>query len=209
MHKSVTVIAAILSLSGLGACTSAYTGPIEVTRFVAASPEGLGEGQIAITFPEEMTNLRAQNAFRAALAAELSALGYAIADRPSASAQTASVRTSRDPIDRVTSGRRSPVSVGVGGSTGSYGSGVGVGLGINLGGNGARPEIVSELFVRIASVSGDTLWEGRAQLPTSMDSPYSNIEASANALTAALFRDFPGGNGETVQVTVEELERTP
>src|SRR5690606_42017636 len=33
---------------------------------------------------------------------------------------------------------RSPVNVGVGGSTGSYGSGVGLGVGINLGG-GSRP----------------------------------------------------------------------
>lgn len=209
MPKPLKILAATLCLTALGACSSTYTGPIEVTRFVAPSPVGLGQGQIAIAFPEELTNLRAREAFRAAVASELSALGYVIADQPTPSSQTASVRTSRDAIDRVTSGRRSPVSVGVGGSTGSYGSGVGVGLGINLGGNDASAEIVSELSVRITAPEGETLWEGRAQLPTSMNSPYADIDASAEALTRALFRDFPGGNGETVQVTVQQLEGTP
>ena len=41
-------------------------------------------------------------------------------------------------------GRRSPVSVGVSGSTGSYGGGVGVGIGINLGG-GPKDQAGTEL----------------------------------------------------------------
>ena len=197
-----------IAMLALPACTSTYTGPVEVTRFVAESPVGLGEGNITLVFPEEMSNERARAAFADAVANELGQLGYTLVMEEGPDTQVASINTSRGTIESATR-RRGPVSVGVGGSTGTYGSGVGVGVGINLGGGERGPTIVSELSVRINSASGESLWEGRAQLPTSINSPYSELDASARTLAAALFRDFPGGNGETVQVTVAELERNP
>ena len=111
-------------------------------------------------------------------------------------------------VERYRSGpngqRRGPVSVGVGGSTGSYGSGVGLGLGINLGG-GPREMIDTQIGVMIRDkATNATYWEGRAQLSVSDNSPYADTPANAAAVANALFRDFPGNNGETITVRVNE-----
>jgi len=106
----------------------------------------------------------------------------------------------------MTENRRGPVNVGVGGQTGGFGSGVGMGVGINLGGGRENPNVITDLAVRIARTGGETLWEGRAQLATGVKSPYSQIDASARALAAGLFRGFPGGNGETVTIDVKNLQ---
>lgn len=202
LHR--TRIAAItLAALALPACAGTYTGPVEVTRFVSEQPGALGQGTIALTFPEEIENERARIAFREAVGSQLIAMGYTLSGSP-AGGQEASIRTSRNAI--AGDDPRSPVSVGVGGSTGSYGSGVGLGVGINLGGGQRGPNIVTNLEVRISDASGQSLWEGRAQLPTSVKSPYSDVDTSARTLAEALFKDFPGGNGETVTIPVDELE---
>lgn len=196
-----------LCAASLAACAGSYTGPVEVTRFVATQPAAsaaLGQGTITFSFPEEMENQRARNAFAAAVADELSQLGYqVILDGSAEAQQVATIRTTRNPLAAASS--RGPVNVGVGGSTGSYGSGVGLGVGINLGGGSRGPNVLTELEVRISGPEGASIWEGRAQQPTSINSPYSDVDASARALSAALFKDFPGGNGETVTVDVGDL----
>ena len=188
----------------LAGCTSGYTGPVEVTRFVSEQRSALGSGAVTLEFPEEMTNMRARSAFAEAVSRELGQLGYSVVMQSGPQTQIAAIRTSREPFAAATR-RRGPVNVGVGGSTGSYGSGVGLGVGINLGGNSSAPDVVSSLSVRISDPAGQSLWEGRASQQVSMNSPYADVEASADALAAALFRDFPGGNGETVTVEVEDL----
>lgn len=191
----------------LSACaTTPYTGPVEVTRFVAPDPAGLGQGTIAVTFPDEVSNEAARQAFSAAVSAELTRLGYTVVAQGVPAGQTAAVRTSRSPIAAAPVDRRGPVNVGVGGQTGSFGSGLGMGVGVNLGGGRERPEAMTELSVRITSADGPTLWEGRAQLATGIKSPYSKIEASARTLAAGLFSNFPGGNGETVSINVNKLQ---
>lgn len=201
------IILAALAAMPLAACTSAYTGPVEVTRFVAADAAPLGQGPITLYFPDEIGNSSARAAFADSVADELGRLGYTVVMQEGAGIQVASVRTSRGNIESADR-RRGPVSVGVGGSRGTYGGGLGVGLGINLGGD-RGPVFVTDLSVRIVDDTQRTLWEGRAELPTSAKSPYADIDRSADALAAALFKDFPGGNGETVQVSVDELERIP
>jgi len=195
-----------LALIALSACSSPYTGPVEVTRFVAEERSAeLAKGRIAIVFPEEISNQAARAAFENAVADELRALGYTIATQPGTAGQSASIRTSREPVAAAAAGR-SPVNVGVGGQTGTFGSGVGVGVGINLGGGSDGPRVVTELSVRIVGPAGETLWEGRSQIATSMDSPYTDTEEAARTLAAALFRDFPGGNGETVTIDASDLQ---
>ncbi|MFL0355522.1 hypothetical protein ACI5KX_03500 [Erythrobacter sp. GH1-10] len=208
-RRPLQLAAATALALGLGACAGTYTGPVEVTRFIAENPDGLGQGNITLVFPDQISNERVRSAFAGAVAEELGTLGYELVMTEGPGTQVASVRTSRNPIEGAGVRRRSPVTVGGGASTGTYGSGVGLGIGINLGGGERGPAVVTELSVRISSAGGDTLWEGRAELPTSVKSPYSEVDASARTLAAALFRDFPGGNGETVQLTVDEIERTP
>ena len=204
-HRKLRLIALPALLLGMSACTGTYTGPIEVTRFVAEQPAPLGQGTITIDFPEEMDNQTARNAFAAAVADELSRLGYTVVlDGSQQATQLATIRTTRNPL--ATASSRGPVSVGVGGGTGGYRSGLGLGIGINLGGGSSGPNVLTELSVRISGEDGASIWEGRAQQPTSVKSPYSDVEASARALAGALFKDFPGGNGETVTVDVDELQ---
>lgn len=196
--------AAALALSACA--TSPYTGPVEVTRFVAASPAGLGQGTIAIVFPDGVSNMAARSAFAASIGAELTQLGYRVVPEGTPATQTATVRIARTPISAVVQNRRGPVNVGVGGQTGGFGSGVGMGVGINLGGGRESPDAQTELSVRIDDARNTALWEGRAQIATGVKSPYSQTDASARTLAAALFRDFPGGNGDTVTIDVKQLQ---
>lgn len=202
-------LAATFAVLGLSACaTTPYTGPVEVTRFVAPATAGLGQGTIAITFPDAVSNENARRAFASAVSAELTRLGYTVVPEGAEAGQTAAIRTTREPIVQAPVQDRGPVSVGVGGSTGSFGSGLGLGVGINLGGGRESPQANTALEVRITSGGGETLWEGRAQIATGVKSPYSQVETSARTLAAGLFRDFPGGNGETVTISVKKLQGT-
>ncbi|QKG72366.1 DUF4136 domain-containing protein [Erythrobacter mangrovi] len=192
-------LAAALALS---ACATP-TGPVEVTRFVA--PERLSEVGRGTFFVEAMPGADSSTLelapYKAAVAAELVRLGFIEADRGSARL-IAHVGVQRGLIEA--GKRRGPVNVGVGGSTGSYGSGVGLGIGINLGG-GPKDRIGTELTVRIGEKDGDSsLWEGRADFRPPENSPLAQGAANAQTVASALFRDFPGNNGETIEVKVSE-----
>ena len=196
---------ATAALAALSACaTPAVTGPVEVTRFVEPSRTAqLGQGTVFVeTAPGLEGDSLALAPYKDAVARELAALGYREAPRTSAD-QIAQVRVER--YRPGPNGQRSgPVSVGVGGSTGSYGSGVGLGLGINLGG-GPREMIDTQIGVMIRDkATNATYWEGRAQFSVSDNSPYADTPANAAAVADALFRDFPGNNGETITVRVNE-----
>ncbi|MCL9999518.1 MAG: hypothetical protein NBV68_09060 [Erythrobacter sp.] len=203
---ALALAAAALALPGCA--TTPYTGPVEVTRFVAPAAGKLGRGTIAITFLEEMSNLSARNAFAEAVRAELTKAGYTVVPEGVPADQTAAIRTSRTPIVAAPVQRSGPVSVGVGGSAGSFGSGVGLGVGINLGGGREGPAANTTLELRIGMTGGETLWEGRAQMTTGVKSPYAQVATSARTLAAGLFKDFPGGNGETVTIAAKKLQGT-
>jgi len=203
--RKLSPVAATAMLAALAGCaTPAVTGPVEVTRFVApAASDRLARGTVFVeTAPGSQPDSLALAPYKQAVARELVRLGYREAPRASAD-QVAQVR-----VERFAAGpegrRRGPVSVGVGGSTGSYGSSAGVGIGINLGG-GPREMIDTRIGVMIRDKrSGATYWEGRAQFSVSDNSRYADTTAGAAAVAEALFRDFPGNNGETIEVRVRE-----
>jgi hypothetical protein len=117
----------LLALSGC----AIPTGPVEVTRFNRTA-EGMvyGNGSYAVA-PAGSANSEqglALSPYLAAVAREMQKIGYS--EKISGSDVIAEVSVD---VRKVEVARRSPVSVGVGGSTGSYGSGVGLGLGIDLG----------------------------------------------------------------------------
>lgn len=199
MNKTAILFAGIAALT-LSACATA-PGPVEVTRFVAPDRmAALGQGTIFVeSTPGQDADSLALVPYKSAIAAQLQSLGYSETARGDAT-QIASVSVERYVLSA--GGRRSPVSVGVGGRTGSYGSGVGLGVGINLGG-GERDQVGTELAVTIRdAASGDALWEGRAEFRVDDNSPLAQSEANAQTLAAALFSEFPGNNGETVEVEV-------
>jgi Domain of unknown function (DUF4136) len=176
------------------------TGPVEVTRFNRAA-EGMvyGDGSYAViaSAAAKTQDTLALSPYLAAVAREMQRIGYA--EKVDGSDVVAEVAVDTARMDAV---QQSPVSVGVGGSTGSYGSGVGVGVGINLGslgGSGVR--VVTTLRVRmIRRADNLVIWEGRASQSASAKSPAAQPGIAASKLAAALFQDFPGKSGETVSV---------
>ncbi len=186
----------------LSACTTARTGPVEVTRFhQPATVTQLGQATIFIETADgvEMGALELAP-YKEAVARELVKMGYRETSREQA-AQIAQVSLERFVSEPAP--KQSPVSVGVGGSTGGYRSGVGLGIGINLGGNKSSQEVGTQLAVRIRNAaSGDALWEGRANFSVSTASPLADGQANAAAIADAMFREFPGNSGETVAVKV-------
>lgn len=175
--------------------------PVQVTRFHQSTAlAALGSGTVFIeTAPGVEASAGEIAPYKAAVAAELVRLGYREAARGDAD-QIAQLRIQRY-ADRPAQ-RRSPVSVGAGGSTGTYGSGVGLGIGINLGG-GQREMLGTDIQVMIRDKnSGNVMWEGRAKLSVSDNSQFADSAANAAAISEALFREFPGNNGETVEVKV-------
>ena len=191
-----------LATLSLAACAAGpRVSPVQVTRFhQSAALSQLGEGTIFVeTAPSVDIDAARLAPYKAAIAAELATLGYREVARADAR-QIAQVRVERyvdQPGDR-----RGPVSVGGGGSTGSYGSGVGLGVGINLGG-GQREMLGTDLGVMIRDKqSNDVLWEGRASISVSDNSEFADSSANASAIAGAMFREFPGNNGETIEVRV-------
>jgi hypothetical protein len=195
-HLIKSPLIAVFAL--LSACASTYTSPVELTRFVGEQPEMLGKGTITLRAGESANQADSLEfaEYSRAIANELAALGYTLV--PNEAEQVAEIWIDRM-VARPQRGR-SPVSVGVGGSTGSYGSGVGMGLGIDL--SGPPPEQVHSLMrVTIRDrKSGKSLWEGRAEFTTTAKSEYAVAQASAEKLASALFGGFPGNSGETITV---------
>jgi len=188
--------AIVVAALELGGCV-APVGPVSVTRFHAADVMPLGRGGIAVEPApgQDGSNLEWQT-YRGAVMHELAGLGYVEA-APGSGAQIALLTLSRRTFQP---GGSSPVSVGLGGSTGSYGSGVGLGVGINLAPKPAA-EVETTLAVTIRErASGRPLWEGRASFTVSAKSPLAATALGAPKMSAALFQGFPGQSGETIEV---------
>ncbi len=184
----------------LAACATPAPGPVQVTRFVASDAMLGGTTLFVESAPGYEGEGLDLAPYKAAVAAELARLGYSEQSRDGAQ-RVAQVQLER--FVRDGAGQRSPVSVGVGGSTGSYGSGVGVGVGINLGG-GAREQVTTRMAVTLRdAASNAVLWEGRAEFDASAGSDAAETQTNAAIIADALFREFPGANGETILVEVD------
>ena len=197
--KTLSLTAAVFALAALSGCVTPV-GPVEVTRFHTADIAQLGRGTISIVPAPGMDgNSLEYRSYAAAVSRELALLGYAepVTGAPP-SVQIAELRIGRETYRPGRNG--SPVSVGVGGSTGSYGSGVGVGIGFDL--SGPPPEQVeTRLGVTIKDrTTGAPLWEGRASFTVKAKSPLAGTQLGAPKIAEALFKGFPGQSGETIQV---------
>lgn len=198
MMKLLPAAIAALGLAALSGCATPI-GPVEVTRFHAPDIAAQSRGAIAIEpAPGQDGSSLEFRSYAAAVSQELAKLGYSEQAAGSTSPQVATLRLARD-IYRPER-RRGPVSVGVGGSTGSYGSGIGLGIGFDL--SGPPPEQVETLLgVTIKNrASGQAIWEGKASFTVRSNSPLASTQLGAAKLAQALFQGFPGQSGETIQV---------
>ncbi len=190
--------AAALSLAG---CMTSIPS-VDVTRFHGDAVARGGTVSVVPADARDATSLEFRTTANAVSAA-LGRVGYAVLDAgagPNAGGATyrAVVELHRQTIEPAR--RRSPVSVGVGGATGSYGSGVGVGIGIDLSGK-PKPVIVTQLRVQIRRAGDDAaIWEGRAETAAKQGTPAAQPGMAAGKLANALFSDFPGPSGKTITV---------
>ena len=196
--KRIALLASAAAVLALAGCV-APIGPVEVTRFHLPDTTALGKGTIAVeAAPGLDPGSLEWKSYQAAVARQLALLGYGQAGAGTPSTQVAVLRLSRQTLrpERSTS----PVSVGLGGSTGSYGSGVGLGIGLNLAGRPAE-QVQTELGVIIKDrTSGAALWEGRASFAVNATSPLAGTQLGAAKIAEALFAGFPGTSGETIEV---------
>ncbi len=188
---------AFVAAAALSACATP-TGPVEVTVFNrVAEGQPYGSGSFSVTPARDMAAGQglALSPYLAAVSREMTRIGYA--ERTGGSDVVAEVRAGQADIR---GDGRSPVSVGVGGSTGSYGSGVGLGVGFNLGG-GSGAQVETVLSVRILRARDNlVIWEGRAVQLAGKKSPAAQPGIAASKLAEALFKDFPGTSGTTIEV---------
>lgn len=188
-------LAALLMLTApLSAC--ATTPPAQVTRFHLNQP--IAPGPIAVR-PLRSTmdpSLETRDNL-AAVSAELTRLGFASSPSLGNAERIATVAVDRR-IEPSALPPRSPVSIGIGG--GSFGGNLGVGIGTSFGiGKGkSNDTAVTQLQVQIKRASDESIvWEGRAWSRTASNaSPADEVRR----LAAALFKDFPGPSGKTVEV---------
>lgn len=197
MNKSLLATAAALT-AALSGCV-APVGPIQVTRFHAPELAALGKGTIAVEPAQGVDPASLEwQVYRDAVMRQLVLLGYGEAAAGTPSAQVAELRLSRETFQPDRAG--SPVSVGIGGSTGSYGSGLGVGIGLNL---SPKPSAQVETLLSVIikdRASTKSLWEGRASFAVSVKSSLAETGLAAPKLATALFQGFPGTSGETIEV---------
>ena len=184
--------------------------PVAVTRFHAAQPAALAAGtRYRIDAAPLADSDQAVGAatpslewtsYRAAVDRELQRLGFVAASASDSRAAPLLVRIGFERTASESRGGGSPVSVGVGGSTGGYRSGIGLGIGFSLG-SGRRNTLDLRLLVRIDDrATGQAQWEGRAETVVPRSAPAAQPALAAAKLAAALFKDFPGESGRTINV---------
>ena len=188
--------ALLLTPLALAGCATAVP-PVEVTRFHIGDQAGRGFIAVEPLTLSDDTSIEYRS-YAAAVGQELQRIGFT-EQAGTGTQYIASVNYMRGARDTM-GGGRSPVSVGVGGATGSYGSGVGVGIGINLSGP-PKPIVVTQLNVQIKRRSDRTvIWEGRAVTEVKEGTAAAQPGMVASKLAEALFRDFPGVSGQTIKV---------
>ena len=198
--KITPLLSATLLGFMLAGCATTASGPVDVTRFHRADQVSFAPGSYVIDAANPYSPQGLEGAvWTEAVARELDRLGFA-RDNGSRTAYTVKVTQSRGMIDPAMRGRRSPVSVGMGGSTGSYGSGVGLGIGIDLSGP-PKPRVGNDLSVQILRRSDNlVVWEGRASSIVKQGTPAAEPSAVAAKMAEALFRGFPGESGKSIRV---------
>ncbi|MEQ1509644.1 MAG: DUF4136 domain-containing protein [Sphingopyxis sp.] len=198
---SPSVFALILLLGG---CATPLP-PASATRFHRIDagvmmPPGIYE--IAQPTGLDLSS-RPDPSYAAAVSSQLDRLGHRSVLVAAAGPADYHVDVRIERSERAAQQGNGPVSVGVGGNVGSYGSGLGVGLGVNLASllRDNRGVVATQMLVRITQRGeAQALWEGRAETFARAGTPAAQAGLNAQKLAEALFRDFPGRSGETITV---------
>ncbi len=200
--KAVFVRVCLLCLAAsLAGCQTSGGGVYQgadVTRFHLNQPIARGQIAVEAADPADANSIEFRT-YQAAVARQLSRLGWTVVNTVGRSEQVATVNLEQG--SREAMRQRSPVTIGVGGGTGGWGGGVGAGVSFGLGGNRSREIVATLMEVRIKRRSdGSVFWEGRATSEAGADRPEAQRAVAADLLAEALFRDFPGESGRTIRI---------
>ena len=183
---------AVAALAALGGCATGPT-PVDVTRFSLGPVSE--RGTVAVEAAPGSPATMEFGAYSSAVARELGRIGFSPTGQIGQSLYVAVVDARTDQRERI--GNGSPVSVGIGGGTGGFGSGLGGGISFGLGGHRGRSVTASQLFVQLKRrADGSVVWEGRAR----GEAGGRDADLLPERMAAALFRDFPGESGRTISV---------
>jgi hypothetical protein len=186
-------------MAALGGCATAIP-PVEVTRFHSGVAVPRTGGILIGPLSGQNADSIEFRTYAGAVAQELQRIGFtdeAGKQTFVASEYVALLGFTRDVRSPAA---RSPVSVGIGGSTGSYGSGLGAGIGIDLSGK-PKDVVTTQISVQIRRRADNAaLWEGRAVTVAKDGTPAAQPGIAAAQLASALFRDYPGQSGRTITV---------
>jgi len=201
--RTLLTLAAVAT--GLSACaTSTTLPPAEAIRYHLGQP--IPRGTVRVE-PVTGGGAPASLEFRAyadAVSAELTRNGYTPAAPGAQPEFIAAVGFRRG--TEMGPPRQSPVSIGIGGGGfggGRRGGGVGLGGGIGfpIGGGQGREIVMSEINVTIKRRADQSpIWEGSARGAADAKRPEAGTTALAQRLAAALFLNFPGESGRTVEL---------
>lgn len=183
-----------------GGCATAVP-PVEVTRFHAPDPVARSGGFVTEPMVVQLIETIEFRTYAAAVSQEMQRIGFTDeAGKQTLAPSEYIVRVDAQRTVQSPLANRSPVSVGVGGSTGSYGSGVGLGIGIDLSGK-PKDIITTSLSVQIRKrADNSAIWEGRAITQAKDGAPAAQPGIAAAKLASALFSGYPGKSGETITV---------
>ncbi|MEO1043892.1 MAG: DUF4136 domain-containing protein [Pseudomonadota bacterium] len=197
--RSLMLGLALVMAMALSGCV-APVGPIEVRRFhVLNDAPDATSARIAVVPAEGFDNNSLEfRAYASAIGRELSAQGYSVVDGTDAPEQLATLAYNSQ--TQTVGSRQGPVSVGVGGGTGGFRSGVGGGIGFNLGGGSSERIFTTVEVIIMRSADNVRLWEGQAVSEAKPGTPAAEPQIAAAKLASALFSDFPGESGATIEV---------
>jgi hypothetical protein len=200
--KAVFLRSCAIALAvGLAGCATGYGNgprPVDVTRFHLNQPVARATIAVEPVDAADRNSLE-YNAYRAAVARQLAANGWTVSPNAATSEQIALIDVRQGSRESISQG--SPVSIGVGGSTGGWNSGVGAGVNFGLGGGGSREMVATLLQVSIRRRSDSSVfWEGRAETEARVGSVDADRSLVVEKLAEALFRDFPGESGRTIRL---------
>lgn len=204
MSKRMTkhwVTGALLSATALlGGCATALA-PVEVTRFHVPDPVARSGGFLIEPLSGTGGDSIEFRTYAAAVSQEMQRIGFTDeAGKQTLAPSEYIVRMDAQRSVQSPLVNRSPVSVGVGGSTGSYGSGIGLGIGIDLSGK-PKNIVTTSLSVQIRKrADNSTIWEGRAMTQAKEGTPAAQPGLAAAKLAGALYSGYPGKSGETITV---------
>ena len=191
---SAALVAVTLAL---GACSTTPTA--SVLRFHQNQPLGRGAVYIRPANPEMAGSLEFQQQANA-VGAELRRQGFEPVSSPQAAQFTAVVDVQTS--ERVGPPRQSGVSIGIGGGFSPGNVGVGTSVNVPVGGQ-PSPSVATTTTLSVSLVQNpgnQAVWEGRASLDTQAGGQRGT--PLTPVLATALFQDFPGPAGKTVQVPI-------